>query len=850
VNIMMRTTNQRRVRSTIRSSIGAAAIAGATIVTLDRSAGAAIIFVRADQLLQTGFQNGSSWTQAYKDLNVALASATVGDQIWVKRGTYKPTTNNDRSASFIMENGVDILGGFAGTESLAVERNIPANPTILSGEIGGSSTTDNSFQVVIADGTIDALTTLDGLIIERGNANGGGPNTGSGIQATNANLHVVNCVVRFNTAVSGGAINSASSAGNPAPRIASTLIYANDAFGVDSQGDIGIIMVHCTIVDNNIGLRAFGTLTQKTIVHNSIVWGNGNGSEAAQLVLNTTNAVSFDSCIVQGWDFTNPAAGAIPTDPVFRDPDGLDDVAGTADDNYQLRGDSPAIDHANSTFWEPDTADIDSDGVTSEPVPFDLASQPRTSDDPLHVDTGAGAGVHPDCGAYEFNRPRTVFVDQDAVGGNNGTSWANAYTSLQSAIAELNDPKAGGDGEIWVAEGTYKPTAGTDQTASFSPGSGVWLFGGFVGNGPGGNELDRTLRNWRTHPTTLSGNIGTASSNDNSQHVVRYGGASITNTILDGFRITDGRATIATGAGGGISVINDASPLIRNCVIANNTTLNAVGGAGVFLGGSSAGNAQLVQCEITKNGGASAGSGAGVLVTAEGAEITNCVIAANNAATNTDAGGILFTTGTSLPSIRNCLIIMNAGGAAATSTNQIKHVGGGTVQMSCCAIENFGGSIAGMTSTGCFSASSVDVFDPGGEDNILGTPDDNYRPVLASPLVDAGDNTVLAADLADLDADGNAIETIPVDLRGAIRRVDMPTANTGIGGGIPVDVGAYELNPNDVPDPDFNNDSKVDATDLGTLLGAWGTISPNLDLTGDLSINAADLSILLGAWTG
>lgn len=46
--------------------------------------------------------------------------------------------------------------------------------------------------------------------------------------------------------------------------------------------------------------------------------------------------------------------------------------------------------------------------------------------------------------------------------------------------------------------------------------------------------------------------------------------------------------------------------------------------------------------------------------------------------------------------------------------------------------------------------------------------------------------------------------------------------------------------------PDFNGDGVVDADDLATLLGAFGT--PDADLTGDGTTDATDLAALIGAW--
>ena len=43
-----------------------------------------------------------------------------------------------------------------------------------------------------------------------------------------------------------------------------------------------------------------------------------------------------------------------------------------------------------------------------------------------------------------------LYVKADAVGADNGTSWADAYSDLQEALAV-----AAPGNDIWVAAGTY-----------------------------------------------------------------------------------------------------------------------------------------------------------------------------------------------------------------------------------------------------------------------------------------------------------------------------------------------------------------------------------------------------------
>ena len=126
----------------------------------------------------------------------------------------------------------------------------------------------------------------------------------------------------------------------------------------------------------------------------------------------------------------------------------------------------------------------------------------------------------------DFVVDSVLFVDCDATGNGNGTSWENAYTDLQAALLA-----AGAGTEIWVAEGTYKPTAGTDRTATFSLPDGVVIYGGFSGV-----ETARDQRNWVQHMTRISGDIGViGTATDNVKQLITAAGAG----RVDGFVISD-----------------------------------------------------------------------------------------------------------------------------------------------------------------------------------------------------------------------------------------------------------------------------------------------------------------------
>lgn len=181
------------------------------------------IYVRADA--NGPDPNGTSWNTAFNRLEEALSVAEPNTEIWVARGTYRPTRGNGRSLSFRLKKGVKLLGGFSGREIDIDQRDPDKNETILSGDLKGNdipvsdpqlllnepTRADNSYHVVLAS-EVDSGTVLDGFIITGGNANGPGPKRienvhqhGAGcFVADGSGLTLIDCTIGFNASLTEG----------------------------------------------------------------------------------------------------------------------------------------------------------------------------------------------------------------------------------------------------------------------------------------------------------------------------------------------------------------------------------------------------------------------------------------------------------------------------------------------------------------------------------------------------------------------------------------------------------------------------------------------------------------------
>ncbi|WP_343745913.1 MBG domain-containing protein [Chitinophaga sp.] len=276
--------------------------------------------------------DGSSWGSPLPELRDALAAAAIPAngirQIWVAKGTYKPSTTNPNQ-SFALIPNIPVYGGFNGTEGSPGTRNIAANPVILSGDIDNNDVLtngivltsaningNNSYHVVTSNG---GDVTLDGVTVTGGQSisSPGNPNGAGFFANATGNVTIANTRFYGNKAAGAGAaawfsaattaaVTNSSFFGNGAPVNQGTIVTNNS-----------LTLTNVTIAGNlSDGIR-LNPVSQLN-AYNSIITGN-TGSNIVQAgglsnYYYSINGSSYYtnnsfSQFILNIDFTNLASG-------------------------------------------------------------------------------------------------------------------------------------------------------------------------------------------------------------------------------------------------------------------------------------------------------------------------------------------------------------------------------------------------------------------------------------------------------------------------------------------------------------------------------------------------------------
>lgn len=467
-----------------------------------------------------GGGDGSSW-QSTLTLTQALNAATAGDQIWVQ-GFETLTGDNlyvaPTKEGFAVKSGVQLYGGFAGTESRLSQRVTLGKPyqlkyrSVLSGDIQQNDTVGSVDLIFPANGTrsdnathvlsvnLDPTqasgnnntypTVINGFSIGNGQAAGtGDAGKGGGIYVYGDNskggvFRIERCFLISNYATQGGAVYVSSEVQN-----------VNNGESLINQ---------CVIYNNAAGDRAAVEnqaggiyLAGKATVVNTSIFNNGNGGvrlSPESKVVNVTIARNTGA----GVDMTAGGSGDahvynsiiwgntqlyLQNDPGFRNSAYHEVVSrdpATPDENGNIyvakenRGDKfgPMFDapsvktsYGRDFNWRESAYPLWSWNVLEGSVMIDKGHNDYYDQNVYGSEDMAGnpriSGDRISVGAYEYQylpATRIRYVKPTATGTGDGSSWDNASGDLQKMIDDLADNNVSQQaGEVWVAAGTYKP---------------------------------------------------------------------------------------------------------------------------------------------------------------------------------------------------------------------------------------------------------------------------------------------------------------------------------------------------------------------------------------------------------
>ena len=442
--------------------------------------------------------DGLSWAMAKRSINAAINQATPGSSIHVAAGTYQENV--------ILRDYIYLLGGWSGEGDNT--RDPETYQTVIQGTVTGANTRGGKFDGFTVKGGSNSngggiylqgasLLVVSNNIIASNHAN----SQGGGVYLANFSGTFSNNTIRNNSADSGGGgiyCASLESSG----KISNNLIYGNSAksYGggmaiLDSGGEIcsntiynnkvensGVLegsgggvfisifsglfsknlihhnsaktgggvqlsdlessgkIINCTVADNSARGAGDGILILPDVdgeIINCIFWGNSDDDYYREN--DKTLGLSYST--IKNWDYGGE--GNSSADPLFVNP---------AANNYQLAGNSPAIDSGDPSYLDEDDSRSDrgytgwacsGNASAGNSCPSAEAGSSRTvAADTCYYDQGGGS--------YQVGA--NVLLDGSASADADGCLASYVWSENGSQIADGCNPTA------FLAVGTHNLT--------------------------------------------------------------------------------------------------------------------------------------------------------------------------------------------------------------------------------------------------------------------------------------------------------------------------------------------------------------------------------------------------------
>ncbi len=744
------------------------------------------IFVDANA---AGTNDGSSWDNAYKYLQDALAAASRGDVIKVAGGVYKPdqgaaVTPGDREAAFRLKNGVAVYGGIVGGQS------------ILSGDLNSDDGPDfagndeNSYHVVRA-GQTDETAVLDGFTITAGNANGkifSAQARGGGMSCRPGSPTVTNCTFRGNAAQHGGGMFNEF---NAKPIVTNCTFTGNksyfDGAGVFNHTHSSPTFINCTFTGNTAQTWGGGMRNQDSspTVKNCSFTGNsaqkeggGMGSHGSSLNL-TKCRFENNSTAEHGGGMCNGGSTGVVTDCIF-----TGNSAEEGGGMFNISKSNPKV--TNCTFTE-NKVHNQGGGM------YNQDSSPTLTNCKFENNLAAnnGGGV--------CNAGCTSVVTECIFSGNTAQKNGGGMFNVSNGNPKLTNCTFTGNSARNEGGGMRNQDSSPIVTNCFftsnsaeEGGGGMWNGGDrctpvvtdctFNDNTAG--KVGGGMNNTNNSSPTLENCTFTGNSAEEGGGVLNFyhGSPIVTNCIFTsnsakklGGGIWNGgcnpvvkdcifRGNTANHAGGGMHNTGDGNPIVSNCIFTGNSAQDIGGGMHNFWDN----NTTVTNCTFNGN---SAQQGGGMHIhTRSNTIITNCSFTGNTAYV---VGGGVYNFRKASSTVTNCTF----SGNSAKKGGAVAHWNNSSSKLSNCIIwgntADNGPQIAldensSVTVNYCDiqgGLPEINVDDPNssvtwGVGNIEANPlfvnaaNADYYLRAGSPCIDTGDNSVLPASV-DVDLDGN-----------------------------------------------------------------------------------------------